>query len=171
MKEVYISVDIEADGLVAGIHSMVALGAVVVEKGLNRTFYSTMRPISDVYLPDSLAVTGFTREQTLLFPSPELVIPSFVKWIKGISYNPVCVGDNPTYDFSFINWYTHTYSNGNPFGHKGRSITDLYKGLKGDIKAKSSHLKRTTHDHNALNDAMGNAEVFLAIAEKLGILL
>lgn len=40
----YIMVDIEADGPVPGLFSMVSLGAVLVEEGLSRTFHATFAP-------------------------------------------------------------------------------------------------------------------------------
>lgn len=44
----WIMVDIEADGPIPGDYSMVSFGAVVVEPGLERTFYGELRPISEV---------------------------------------------------------------------------------------------------------------------------
>jgi hypothetical protein len=40
----WIMVDIEADGPIPGDYSMVSFGAVVVEPGLERTFYGELRP-------------------------------------------------------------------------------------------------------------------------------
>jgi hypothetical protein len=70
----YVMVDIEADGPIPGDYSMVSLGAVIVEPGLARTFYGQLRPISNQYVPDALAVSGHTREQTLQFDDPRLVM-------------------------------------------------------------------------------------------------
>jgi hypothetical protein len=64
----WIMVDIEADGPIPGDYSMVSFGAVVVEPGLERTFNGELRPISKKFVPEALAVSGFTREQTLAFP-------------------------------------------------------------------------------------------------------
>jgi len=41
--EVYVSTDIEADGPIPGDYSMIALGAVIVEPGLQRTFHGKLR--------------------------------------------------------------------------------------------------------------------------------
>lgn len=70
----WITTDIEADGPIPGDYSMVSFGAVVVEPGLERTFYGELRPISEKFVPEALAVSGFTREQTLAFPEPEEVM-------------------------------------------------------------------------------------------------
>ena len=63
-------VDIESDGPIPGDYSMICFGAVVVEPGLNRTFYGKLRPISEKFIPEALAVSGFTREHVLAFDAP-----------------------------------------------------------------------------------------------------
>ena len=51
--------EVEADGPMVECYSMVAIGAVVVEPGLQRTFYGRLRPISEQFIPTALAVSGF----------------------------------------------------------------------------------------------------------------
>lgn len=63
----YVMVDIESDGPIPGDYSMICFGAVIVEPELSRTFYGALRPISEKFLPDALAVSGFTRQQCLAF--------------------------------------------------------------------------------------------------------
>jgi hypothetical protein len=70
-------VDIEADGPIPGDYSMVCLGAVIVEPGLNRTFYGKLKPVSDKFVADALAVSGFSREETLAFDEPKSVMEQF----------------------------------------------------------------------------------------------
>ena len=60
----WVMVDVEADGPIPGDYSMIALGAVIVEPGLERTFKGLLRPISAQWVPEALAVSGFTREET-----------------------------------------------------------------------------------------------------------
>ena len=50
----YIMVDIESDGPIPGDYSMICFGAVVVEEGLNKTFYGQLKPISDMFIPETL---------------------------------------------------------------------------------------------------------------------
>ncbi|WP_374222642.1 hypothetical protein [Streptomyces spinoverrucosus] len=69
----YISVDIEADGPIPGPYSMLSLGAAVAGRqdadGLTaadpeeRTFYRELRPISEEFVPEALAVSGLDRER------------------------------------------------------------------------------------------------------------
>ena len=74
-------VDIEADGPIPGDYSMVCFGAVVVDASLERTFYAQLRPISEQWVPEALAVSGFTREQTGAFPDPKAEMQRFAEWL------------------------------------------------------------------------------------------
>jgi len=159
-------VDVESDGPVPGKYSMVCLGAVVVEPSLSRTFYGRTRPISELWLPEALAVSGFRREDHLRFDDPREVMARFAAWLKASSRGrPVFCSDNLAYDWQFVNWYFHQYLGENPFGWSGRRIGDLYCGMVKDGYATWKHLRKTPHDHDPVNDAKGNAEALLAMVE------
>jgi hypothetical protein len=159
-------VDVESDGPVPGKYSMVCLGAVVVEPSLSRTFYGRTRPISELWLPEALAVSGFRREDHLRFDDPREVMARFAAWLKESSRGrPVFCSDNLAYDWQFVNWYFHQYLGENPFGWSGRRIGDLYCGMVKDGYATWKHLRKTPHDHDPVNDAKGNAEALLAMVE------
>ncbi len=81
----FIMVDVEADGPIPGKYSMIELGAVGVESGLDRTFHAKLRPISDEYDSEALAVTGYKREQVLSFYDPKEVMNYFEEWINETS--------------------------------------------------------------------------------------
>lgn len=78
----YVMVDIESDGPIPGDFSMICFGAVIVEPGLERAFYGQLKPISDAFIPDALAVSGFSREQCLEFDDPKSVMEEFRNWLK-----------------------------------------------------------------------------------------
>jgi hypothetical protein len=79
----YVMVDVESDGPIPSDFSMVCFGAVVVEPGLQRTFYGRLRPISEQWLPEALKVSGFSRQQVLEFDEPRLVMEQFGLWLSG----------------------------------------------------------------------------------------
>ncbi len=81
----YIMIDIESDGPIPGDYSMVCFGAVVVEPSLNRTFYGKLRPISDKWIPEALAISGFSREETLAFDDPKTVMEQFADWVRSVT--------------------------------------------------------------------------------------
>lgn len=73
----YLMVDIESDGPIPGDYSLICFGAVIVEPELNRSFYGQLKPISDKFIPEALAVSRFTREATLAFDDPKSVMELF----------------------------------------------------------------------------------------------
>jgi len=161
----FISVDVESDGPIQGIHSMVCFGAVIVEPSLNKTFYGQIQPISEIFDPEALAISGFSREQHLQFDDPVNVMYKFATWIKSNTIGtPILVSDNNGYDAAWINYYFHRFYGKNPFGWSSRRIGDLYCGVSKDLFGKWKHLRgKILHDHNPVNDAKGNANAMLEI--------
>jgi hypothetical protein len=160
----YVMVDVEADGPIPGDYSMVSVGAIVVEPGLTKTFYAELRPVSEQWVPESLAVCGFSREQTLLFAEPQGVMENFAAWIAAeAGRRPLFIADNNGFDWQFVNWYFHHFYGHNPFGYSSLHLGSLYKGLTRDMFVNFKHLRKTKHTHNALDDARGNAEALLQL--------
>lgn len=163
-------VDIEADGPIPGDYSMISFGAVVVEPGLERSFYGTLRPISERWIPEALAVSGHSRDDTLAFDEPETVMRAFRQWLSDNALGrPMFVSDNNGFDWQFVNWYFHHFLGGNPFGHSSTNLGSLYKGLVRDASKNFKHLRRTKHSHHPVDDAKGNAEALLAMKSDMGL--
>ncbi|WP_411846224.1 hypothetical protein AAFN60_00660 [Roseibacillus persicicus] len=166
----YIMVDVESDGPIPGDYSMICFGAVVVEDGLARSFYGQLRPISDQFIADALAVSGFSREETLAFPEPQEVMGSFAKWLGEVGSDRLMfVSDNNGFDWQFINWYFHHFTSCNPFGFSSTNLGSLYKGLVQDTFKNFKHLRKTKHTHHPVDDAKGNAEALLAMKKEMGL--
>lgn len=164
----YIVVDIESDGPIPGDYSMISFGAVLVNEKLDKTFYGQLKPISDRFDPQALAISGFDRETTLGFDDPKEVMLNFEEWIKENSKGrPIFISDNNGFDWMFICWYFHHFLNRNPFGYSSRRIGDLYCGLVNDTFAQWKHLRKTVHTHHPVDDAMGNAEVLLYLKNEM----
>ena len=165
----YIVVDVESDGPIPHKYSMVCFGAVVLEPSLSKTFYGKVKPISEVHNPDALAISGFTRPDHEGFDDPKVVMELFADWLTQNSKGrPIFISDNPAFDWQWINWYFHTYLGKNPFGFSARRIGDLYCGMKMDAGLNAEWKKlfrKTTHDHNPVNDAKGNSEALLSMKE------
>ena len=163
-----ISVDVESDGPCPGMHSMICFGAVIVEPDLQRTFYAQLKPISPIYVPEALAISGFTREDTMKFPEPRDAMQNFEAWInKNIDGRPILWSDNNGYDAAFINYYFWHQLGRNPFGWSSTNLGSFYKGLKGDLHTTFKHLRDTKHTHNPVDDAKGNAEAMLKMFEMM----
>ena len=166
----YVMVDIEADGPIPGDYSMVSLGAVIVDDALDRTFYGEFRPISDQWNPEALAVSELTREQTMEFEEPVVVMQRFADWLAAESQGrPRFISDNNGFDWMFVCWYFHHFLGENPFGHSSANLGSMYKGLVRDCFKNFKHLRKTKHTHHPVDDARGNAEALLQMKREMGL--
>jgi hypothetical protein len=91
----------------------------------------------------------------------------FGDWILKVNGEgrPTMISDNPAYDWQWINFYFDKYFGANPLGFSARRIGDFYAGMVRNFgrSNKWKKLRVTKHDHNPVNDAMGNAEAFQRI--------
>jgi DNA polymerase III epsilon subunit-like protein len=165
----FVMVDIEADGPIPGDFSMISFGAIVVEKSLDRTFSAQLRPISERWVPEALAVSGFSREHTLGFADPKQEMQRFATWLGTLGGQPTFVSDNNGFDWQFVCWYFHHFLGKNPFGFSSQNLGSLYKGLVKNMKSSFKHLRKTKHTHDPLDDARGNAEAMLHMIDELGL--
>jgi DNA polymerase III epsilon subunit-like protein len=169
VREVYISVDIEAAGPVPSAFSMLSLGAVVVDDP-KKTFYVELKPVNDKFVPDAMKVVGRTLQDFAENGrDPKEAMTEFRDWLVSVAIaaKPVFVGFNATFDWAFVNFYFHEYMAENPFGFGGIDIKSYYMGMTGcaweDTRSSciKSELKGPSpHTHNALDDAVEQAEMF-----------
>lgn len=124
----YIMVDIEADGPIPGDFSMIAFGAVIVDQNLDKTFKGLLKPISENFIPEALAVSGYSREQSLKFADPKKVMEDFAQRIQeNCKDKPIFISDNNGFDWMFMCRYFHHLLGQNPFGHSSMNLGSLYK--------------------------------------------
>lgn len=167
-------VDIEADGPAPGLYSMVSIGVVKLDRGLKERFKADLAPISEKFDQEHLDGCHLTREQTLGFGDPAQAMRDLAAWVKR-HHDPATkleiVSDNPGFDWGFLNYYMHLFLGENPLGHSARRLGDLCAGLHGQWSATSAwkSLIQTPHTHDALDDALGNAEALLALADQMGM--
>jgi ribonuclease T len=169
LKETYVSVDVESSGPTPGAYSLLSIGACVVGN-TGEEFYAEIQPINDAYVPEAIEVAGKSMEEfTRSGRPPKSAMKSFRDWLTKVSGEaaPVFVGFNTAFDWSFINWYFHTYLGENPFGIGGIDIKSYYMGMSGCSweDTRSSHIPAkfkgsSQHTHNALDDAKEQAEMF-----------
>ena len=152
----YIFVDVEARGTSPVNGTMTEFGAVH-EKSLD-TFHGIL--FEGVPDPDNPAIPIIGKE----LKSDVIVAAEFTDWLHkvGGKDRPVFVSDNVAYDWQWISGMFDKAGIPNPFGHSGRRISDFYAGLMnnwGDTQQWKRY-RQTKHDHNPVNDAMGNVEAF-----------
>ncbi|MFE2099050.1 3'-5' exoribonuclease domain-containing protein [Streptomyces sp. NPDC059468] len=176
----YISVDIEADGPVPGPYSMLSLGAAVAgtqdADGFcpadpeQQTFYRELRPISDEFVPEALAVSGLDRARLRTEGAePGAALAEFSAWVREVSAGaqPVMCGYPASYDWTFLYWYLIRFTGESPFGHSGcldmKTLYATKAGLPLRAVAKGTMprhlLSRRRHTHHALDDAVEQAEL------------
>jgi hypothetical protein len=103
--------------------------------------------------------------------SDEEVAREFSTWLNDHMGNlrPVFVSDNPAYDWQWIAGMFDRAGMDNPFGHSGRRISDFWAGLNQNWSETQGwkRFRKTVHDHNPVNDAMGNVEAFDEILRRV----
>ena len=176
MREAYISVDVEASGPLPPTYSMVSLGAVAVDDP-QATFYVELRPVNDASVPEAMKVVGRTlQEFAKVGRDPKEAMIAFRDWLRSVvkGGKPVFVGFNATFDWAFVNFYFRHFLGENPFGIGGIDIKSYYMGMSGcaweDTRSsripaefKGSSLR---HTHDALDDAIEQAELFRRMRAK-----
>jgi hypothetical protein len=168
--EIYLSVDIEADGPIPGLYSMLSIGVCRVGQP-DAAFYAELKPISETFVPEALAVSGLDRE-SLKAEGLEAAeaMQRFSAWVKAQGGRPVFVSFS-TWDWMFVYYYLMRFNGRSPFGHSSLDMKSYYMGrygsswrgtAKGEIARDQPHLLADLgpHTHNALDDAREQAELF-----------
>ncbi|MDI6820718.1 MAG: exonuclease domain-containing protein [Patescibacteria group bacterium] len=175
MKEIYISIDVETTGPIPSEYSMYQLGACMVGK-FDVLFFKEIKLLNENFEQSALDSCKVTIEELKnKGEDPIIVMDSFDSWIKEAIGNcrPVFIGFNATFDWMFLHWYFIKFLKKNPFGISGLDIKAYYMGMmnkkwgdttKREIK-KKMHLS-LPHTHNALSDAIEQAEIFEKLLEK-----
>lgn len=181
MTDLYISGDIEADGPVPGLFSMLSFGLAVaatfdgsrfVERDpSDATFYTELKPITDDFDPKATAVSGLDREALLRSGNdPASAMRKAAEWIAGQAggARPVLVGYPVVFDWMFLHWYFVRFNGESPFGFSGamdmktmyqqKANVPLDEAGRTDLPAELASTR--PHTHNALDDAIEQAEIF-----------
>ena len=185
--DVYFSVDVETDGPIPGPYSM--LSFAIVEAGMfdgkrfvrRRTrdpFYQELRPISESFDPEALAVSGLDRERLVKEgASPATAMNRAAEWIAehSIDGTPVLVAYPLSFDWTWLYWYFIRFLGTSPFKHS--RCFDLKTAVSVSLKRplSSSGLKQLPDElksgarlsHHALADASDQAEILAKLFESL----
>lgn len=129
-QEVWVSVDIEADGPIPGEYSMLSLGATALfAKGVTQvSFYKKLRPLPGAKQhPDTMAWWSQHPEawaEANKDPEdPTTVMVAFKEWLESLPGRPVFVGYPVAWDFTHVFWYYWKFVGEQPpWGHQGLDI-------------------------------------------------
>jgi len=165
----HIVVDCESSGPCPGFGSMINFGAVVIEPALEHGHCSPIIEVySEAFDPEAYAAIGFSRAEHLERAEVSLAeaMLGFNEWLSETAVGrPVFWSDNPAFDWQWINHGFAAAGLKNPFGFSARRIGDLYAGLRRSVRDTQGwkRFRQTSHDHDPLNDAKGNAEALIKI--------
>lgn len=169
------SVDIEASGPIPGEYSMLSVGACIVGQ-TNCTFYAEIKPLNGNFIPRALEVNGLSmKELKEKGEKPAEAMGRFEKWILEVSGDsrPVFVAFNAPFDWSFTHWYFIKFLGKDPFGISGIDIKAYFMGknatswsetVKRNVRLVYPAIKK--HTHNALDDAVEQAQIFKKMLTK-----
>jgi len=175
LPELYVACDVEADGPIPGPYSMISLGMSVAGRP-ELTFYTEVKPISDQFVAQALAVSGLDRDRLLReAPSAVEAMAAAAKWVNGLRRmgRPVFLAAPAVWDGMFVHWYFVRFAGKSPFGQTGSGVDlrSYWMGLtgcewvatrKGIIKH-ALGMKDLDHTHHAGEDAKELAAVFEAV--------
>jgi hypothetical protein len=182
--EVYFSVDVEADGPIPGPYSMLSIGVAVAgswdptagpfapAKPDAETFYRELRPISDDFVPEALAVSGLDRDRLAQEGAdPVAAMHDLTSWVTARSgeARPVVVAYPAVYDWLFLYWYLVRFTGHCVFGHSGCLDMKTMYATKAGVPLGKAHkramprqlLSTRRHTHHALDDAIEQADLFV----------
>lgn len=168
----YVSVDIEASGPSPSRHSILSIGACLVDDP-SRGFYAELRPWSAETDPAAMRVHGLSlAELSERGEEPAAALRRFEDWLAAElgGRTPVFVGHNAAFDWMFVADAFHRFLGHNPFGHAPLDAKSYFAGLTGEpwsgtgLAQIAARLGQTeTLPHHALEDARIQARLFAAM--------
>lgn len=185
--DIYFSADVETDGPIPGPYSMLSFALVKAGEFDGRRFtkpddYATsfradLRPISTEYEPEALKVNGMDRDHLLAHgQDPVEAMTAAAAWVRAQSAggSPVLVAYPLSFDWTWLYWYFVRFARGgSPFSHS--RCFDIKTAYAVKSRAPISGAGRRSlppelqsarpHTHDALDDAIEQAEIFANLFE------
>jgi hypothetical protein len=185
--DAYFSADVETDGPIPGPYSILSFALVYAGRfdgvhferpqNLGQTFYREMKPISDSFENEALLVNGLDREELVKTgQAPSRAMTDASDWVRNIagSDKPVLVAYPLSFDWSWLYWYFVRFSkSGSPFGYSRCFDIKTAVAIKahlpianaGRVQLPEWLKSGRKHSHNALDDAIEQAEIFAKVFE------
>jgi ribonuclease T len=186
LNATYFCIDIECNGPVPGLYDMVSLGAVAVQVNdgqpiMGDTFYVEIRPQAPRFDANAAAVHGL--DQNRLYKeglTRKEACRHLSAWVMRQTpprCNPVFVGHNAPFDWSFVAWTYSAEELPNPFGYKALDTKALAMGVL-DIHWLDSSKETIqpilglppedkTKKHRADYDAFYQAQILIALLNRM----
>lgn len=182
-EEIYVSMDVEADGPIPGPHSMLSFGAVALraDKTTVAEFTANLEPLPDA-APHPRTMSwwdGFPEALAKARENPEPpaeVMPRFVQWLRQLPGRVTFVGQPAGYDFMWMYWYLVRFHGDSPFGHSALDVKTYAMALT--RKPYRDCVKKALpkewddglpHTHVALDDARQQGAMFCNMLRANGV--
>ncbi|MBX3067212.1 MAG: 3'-5' exonuclease [Microbacteriaceae bacterium] len=177
MAEVFVSVDVETAGPHPSRYSLLSIGACLLEDR-ERDFYIELKPVSLDHTPEAMQVSGLSMESLAKTGvDPTEAMQRFSDWLEEVCPEGdtcVFVGFNAAFDWMFVCEYFWRYLGYNPFGHSAFDIKSYSAAVTdGSWQGTSlrylspKYLNGIQLNHNALEDAKVQAELFCALRAEI----
>jgi hypothetical protein len=174
MGEIYVSTDVETDGPIPGVYSMLSLGsaAFTADKTLVAGFTvnletlpgATSHPETMEWWKSQPAAWEAARRDPR---PPAEAMRDYLAWLKALPGKPVFVGYPAAFDFMFVCWYLNRFTGENPFGWYALDIKTFAMSLLGlgFLDTVKRNMPRRWFDdlpytHKALDDATSQGALF-----------
>lgn len=176
--EIYISTDIETNGPIPGINSMLSLGSAAFTAAgeLIGTWSRNLLPLPDAtededtlkfweQFPEAFAKTKTDQI------APEAAMREYCEWLETLPGSLAFVG-SAGFDFGWMHWYLIRFMGYSPFGHSAIDAKTYAMALlqrKFRQCGKSAwprhwfHPQHSLHTHVALEDALEQGYQFCAM--------
>lgn len=179
--DLYISVDIEADGPIPGPYSMLAIGLCVAgrfdgetyerREPSEETLYLELAPISESFEEQALSVSNLDRAELIdAGTDPGEAMTRTAEWIAAVSGQDraVICAYPAAFDWLFVYWYLQSFAESNPIGFSSCLDMKTLYAAKAKVPFEEAGLNdlpaeltsSRPHTHNALDDALQQAEIF-----------
>ena len=189
--DVYFSADVETDGPIPGPFSMLSFALVFAGSfdgqrfkrpdDYHQAIYKELKPISENFEPEALHVNGLDRMRLCLEgENPDKAMTEACRWVKRIAgtAQPVLVAYPLSFDWSWLYWYFIRFCvDGSPFEYSRCFDIKTALAVKAAIpisdagrsRIDPSLRSRHSHTHNAVDDAIAQAEIFANVFEWEGV--
>lgn len=173
-QEIYVSTDVETDGPIPGVNSMLSFGsaAYLANKTLISTFTANLETLPNAITdPNTMA---WWQTQTEAWEAcrknlqkAEIAMKNYLVWLKNLPGKPVFVSYPVAFDFMFVYWYLIKFTGESPFSHSALDIKTyamaiLKKNYRDCTKRNmpKNWFDRLPHTHQALDDAIEQGALF-----------
>lgn len=182
MSEWYCSIDVETDGPIPAVNSMLSLGAaaflpdgtLIDTFSMNLSLYpgASPDPNTQKFWEDNKEAYEKTRESTL---PPETVMKRFVAWVETHKEygRPTCVAYPAGFDFLWVYFYLRRFLGSSPFSFSCLDIKTYAMAVLNTEYRESTKknfpkhwFPDDPHTHIAVEDAIEQGKIFCAMLKE-----